>query len=333
MQVTITQKTETIFNKNTFYFINSEFETDYQEYIESLILEVLELQLKIKKYGCTEKVIGDLIEENNGFILISACNGISFEILEGIVTYIRIKDDEKINTFFNKDKWDKDIIQKNGFKKWNIDQIQKLVKKNKYFKECIVKIFFSVYNIPEFKNILQPFEFQKLNPSKLNSIATLTSDVIDTLLRNKLKGSYVARKENNAEIVVETTLDESNIPYTRGDLPLLSQNEKTRKRTMDFIIPNKENPKLIIECSYVCTTSSGLGDKAKTENGMKDLIEEYYPEAKFIGFIDGIGWISRDKDAKRMCEAFDDVYTYHSDELERFKETLKEILPEYYKNA
>jgi hypothetical protein len=41
------------------------------------------------------------------------------------------------------------------------------------------------------------------------------------------------------------------------------------------------------------------------------LIKEHYPKAKFIGFIDGVGWYVRRRDLKRMIDAFDDVFTFH----------------------
>ena len=98
------------------------------------------------------------------------------------------------------------------------------------------------------------------------------------------------------------------------------------KRTMDFILPSKANPQIIIESSFLVTTSSGQGDKSKTEGNIKKLIAEYYPKAKFIGFVDGIGWYVRPGDLKRMVIAFDDVFTFHKDELERFKNYIKKNL-------
>ena len=97
------------------------------------------------------------------------------------------------------------------------------------------------------------------------------------------------------------------------------------KRTMDFIIPNKKNPRIIIECSYLVTTSSGQGDKSKTEISIDALIKEHYPEAHFLGFVDGIGWYVRKNDLKRMVAAYEDVFTFHQDELERFKQLLGEV--------
>lgn len=71
------------------------------------------------------------------------------------------------------------------------------------------------------------------------------------------------------------------------------------------------------------TTSSGQGDKSKAEGNIKKLIEKYYPKAKFIGFVDGIGCYVRKCDLLRIVAAYDDVFTFHKDEIERFKKMIK----------
>ena len=118
-------------------------------------------------------------------------------------------------------------------------------------------------------------------------------------------------------------IDECGLTYEKGDLTELFKRERVAKRTMDFIIPDKKNPKIIIESSFLVTTSSGQGDKSKTEGTIKKLISKYYPKAKFIGFVDGIGWYVRKGDLMRMITAYDDVFTFHKDEVERFKQFLQ----------
>lgn len=71
------------------------------------------------------------------------------------------------------------------------------------------------------------------------------------------------------------------------------------------------------------TTSSGQGDKSKTEGNIKLLIEKYYPKAKFVGFVDGIGWYVRKGDLMRMVTAYDEVFTFHQSELKRFVKFIK----------
>jgi hypothetical protein len=147
--------------------------------------------------------------------------------------------------------------------------------------------------------------------------------MIDTLVRYKEKGSYSGRIENNPEYFLANFLKYLNIAFEKGELSQLPRNEFQEKRAMDFIIPNKQNPKIIIESSFLVTTSSGQGDKSKTECNIKKLIHKYYPTSKFIGFVDGIGWYVRKGDLKRMVSAYDEVFTYHRTEIDRFSRYVK----------
>ena len=59
---------------------------------------------------------------------------------------------------------------------------------------------------------------------------------------------------------------------------------------------------------------------------LNTLIEKNFPNALFIGFVDGIGWYVRQGDLKRIVSAFKDVYTFDENELERFSDFLKKKL-------
>jgi len=149
---------------------------------------------------------------------------------------------------------------------------------------------------------------------------------IDSLIRYKEKGSYSGKRRNNPEIVIDHLLTEMQISFASGDLDKLKENAPTEKRTMDFIIPNPEAPRVIIESSYLATTSSGQGDTSKTEVSIRELIATHYPNAHFWGFVDGIGWYVRRTDLWRMVQAYEDVFTFKAEELERFCESLTAIL-------
>ncbi len=186
----------------------------------------------------------------------------------------------------------------------------------------MVNIFFEGSTVPVLNRLLPLFEIKKLSIAKLNFE---TDALIDTLIRYKEKGSYSGKTDNNPEAVIRRILEQLGIGFERGDLDELVKQESNIKRTMDFIIPNKANPKVIVECSYLVTTSSGQGDKAKTENQVKSLLKKHYPMAVFLGIIDGIGWYVRTNDLKRMVEAYEDVFTLHQLELERFKQYMKKV--------
>jgi len=322
----IKKKFNTVITKNTFYFYNKEFEEAYEGYVNSIKETLLVLKNQIQNTGLKKELFEDLIyKKENGLRALLALTGFSNESLKRLITFMRIVDDPELNVLINKDKWitDVEIRDRENIKEWSDSKIQKRVRENEFFRKGLVNIFFEGSTIPIFSNVLPLFELKKLSISKLNfEIDAL----IDTLIRYKEKGSYSGKKENNPEVVIETILDEMGIGFEGGDLGELISNAPDEKRRMDFIIPNKMNPKIIIECSYLVTTSSGQGDKSKTEISIDSLIKEHYSDSHFLGFVDGIGWYVRKNDLKRMVAAYEDVFTFHEKELERFKQLLKEIL-------
>ncbi|MBC8526839.1 MAG: hypothetical protein H8D22_08285 [Candidatus Cloacimonetes bacterium] len=321
----VEQKYNTVITKNTFYFYNREFEEAYEGYVNSIKETLLVLKNQIQNTGLKKELFEDLIyKKENGLRALLALTGFSNESLKRLITFMRIVDDPELNVLINKDKWitDAEIRDRENIKEWTDSKIQKKIRESEFFRKGLVNIFFEGSTIPILSKALPLFELKKLSISKLNfEIDAL----IDTLIRYKEKGSYSGKKENNPEVVIENILDEMGIGFEGGDLGDLIKNAPDEKRRMDFIIPDKRNPKIIIECSYLVTTSSGQGDKSKTEISIDSLIKKHYPDAHFFGFVDGIGWYVRKNDLKRMITAYEDVFTFHEEELERFKELLKEI--------
>ena len=244
------------------------------------------------------------MENELGLEALLVLNGIANENIKRIITISRIVKDDELSKLLNFKKWG-DVEIESEIKEWGDKKLKTLIKNNKYFARGLVNLFFKGSSNSFLSKTLPLFELQKLNLQKINFEPTA---MIDTLIRYRQKGSYSGAMENNPESVIKNILNRLNILYESGDLPHLSEN--LNKRTMDFIIPNKQNPKIIIESSFLSTTSSGQGDKAKTEIIVAELIKKYYPKSKFIGFVDGIGWYVRKKDLKRMVEAYDESFYF-----------------------
>lgn len=322
MKKSTENKFQTVIQKNTFYFFNPKFEEDYEGYINSLKETLLNVKNKIETEGLKKEIFEELIsEKENGLRALLALSGFSNEYLKRLTTIIRIVDHPELNKLVYKDKWYNETNSDN-IKEWSDATILNLIKKNKYFKKGLVNIFFEGASVQFLADTIPLFELKKLSISKLKFELP---EMIDTLIRYKEKGSYSGKKGNNPEIIVEEILNKLNITFETGDLNELIDNAPDNKRTMDFIIPNKKNPRIIIESSFLATTSSGQGDKSKTEISIDSLIKEHYPNAKFIGFVDGIGWYVRKGDLKRMVTAYEDVFTFHKDELVRFEQLLFEV--------
>jgi hypothetical protein len=321
MAKSVDDKFLTVIQKNTFYFFNSKFEENYEGYINSLKETLLIVKNKVETEGLKKEIFEWLLtDKENGLRALLALTGFSNEYLKRLTTIIRIVDNPELNKLVYKEKWYNESSPDN-IQEWSDSTILKHIQKNEYFRKGLVNIFFEGASIPFLANTIPLFELKKLSISKLKFEIP---ELIDTLIRYKEKGSYSGMKGNNPETVVAEILDKLGIPFETGDLSELIVNAPDNKRTMDFIIPNKKNPMIIAESSFLATTSSGQGDKSKTEISIDTLIKEHYPKARFIGFVDGIGWYVRKGDLKRMVTAYEDVFTFHTDEMKRFEQFLIE---------
>lgn len=318
----IEEKFKTVIQKNTFYFFNKGFEEKYEGYLNTIKDTLLIVKNRIETEGLKKEVFEDLLnKKENGLRAILALTGFSNEYLKRLTTMIRVVNNPELNALVYKNKWSKNE-EIDNIKEWSDEAIQNLIHQNEFFRKGIVNIFFEGSSIPFLVNTIPLFELKKLSISKLKFEV---SEMIDSLIRYKEKGSYSGMKENNPEVLIEEILNSHKIPFEKGDLKELITNAPDTKRTMDFIIPNMKNPLIIGESSFLVTTSSGQGDKSKTEIHIDALIKQHYPKAKFIGFVDGIGWYVRKGDLERMVTAYEDVFTFHKDELARFERLLEVV--------
>lgn len=282
----------------------------------SLLLLLKDRIEQVKTNNQRKDVVIDFIRDNpDGLSALLALIGLSRESFLRLITFIRVVDNSQLRELVNFSKWGfKDGKFKSEIRE---DYIVELIKKNKSVAMGIVNLFFEGNTLPVLRQILPLFEFKKLNFSKLDFSP---QSLVDTIIRYKTKGSYAAFEENNPTGFIREILDENGIEYDAN------QKLKNIRRSIDFAIPNKNEPKVIIESSYVVTTSSGMGDKSKTEIQVARDIRKYYPKATFLGFVDGIGWYVRQGDLKRIVSAFDEVFTFRRMELKRFIEFIQNIL-------
>ncbi|MDR2149321.1 MAG: hypothetical protein LBO67_00560 [Spirochaetaceae bacterium] len=318
----VNEKYSTVIQKNTFYFSDHEFEHSYEGYINSLKETLLIIKNQIEIKGLKKELFEELLEKENGLRALLALTGFSNEYLKRVITIIRIMNDKELNELVYKKEWyintDQDDIEE-----WSDKTIIKLIKTNEFFRKGLVNLFFEGASVPFLVKTIPLFELKKLSILKLRFEM---SELIDTIIRYKEKGSYSGRKENNPETVVSKLLKRLNVTFETGDLGELIKNAADKKRTMDFIIPNKKEPRIIAESSFLATTSSGQGDKSKTEIAIDILLKKHYPDACFIGFVDEIGWYVRKHDLRRMVNAYEDVFTFHQDELSRFEQFVQDTL-------
>lgn len=312
-----------VIEKNTFYYFNPDFEERYgAEQIGSLRGLLYNLFLEVKSDRAIRKShVDKLLQQHNGLRAVLALNGFANEQLNRIITLARVINDSSLDKLLNRRHWNiKENIHADHVSEWGTNKIEREVRRDTALRAGIVNLFFDGINNPCLQRYLPPFELHKLTAEKLSFD---TAAFLDTLVRYKEKGSYSGKTANNPEEEIRQILHSEGISYKSGiKLNRFLNLRDTSSRTMDFIIPGQDDPRMLIESSFLSTTSSGQGDKAKAMASIRDRLKTLYPGALFIGFVDGIGWYVRKKDMGIMVSAFDDVFTFHKDKLERFRKLL-----------
>ena len=313
-----------VIEKNTFYFFDDEVEDDYDVGHISAVTGILHnLRELVTSEGVKRTLIDEVLQEEHGLTAILALNGLSLENLKRLITVARASNDPSLNDLLHRKDWNinegsnpKDISE------FTSKRIATLVQTNAAFRSGIINLFFKGISNSYLRRHFPPFHLKKLCIHKLS----FSHDaILDTLVRYKEGGSHSGQKDTNADQIISRILGEYELPFLTDAVPTRLQaiNVDT-DRTMDFLIPDQDDPRIIIESSFVATTSSGMGDKAKTTITNGQHIRSRYPLALFVGFVDGIGWYVRKRDLKRITSAFHDVFTFHEDELTRFRKLLTE---------
>ncbi|MGH7953006.1 MAG: DpnII family type II restriction endonuclease [Limisphaerales bacterium] len=248
------QKFETVLKNNSYYFINEEFEEESERTITQLYELLMLLKRDAQEKGLSKDLVVEFIRtKKDGLKAVLTLAGFSRESLLRLITFIRLSKDDEIAKLTLRSEW---ATAEEFEREWPEAKIASLAKKNEAFAKGIVNLLFEGATCAVLRKALPLFEFKKLSVTKLS----FTPDaLIDTIIRYKVKGSYSGSKQRDAaKCKVDKALEDAGITWEAGKLANID-------RTMDYIIPDKQNPKIIVEASFVTTTSSGMGDKAKTE--------------------------------------------------------------------
>ena len=313
-----------VLEKNTFYHFDEEVEEVYDAgHINAVTSILVNLREDVRAEGVRRMIFEDVLTKENGLTAILALNGLSLENLKRLMTVARAANDPSLNSLLNRGNWAvKETGKRSDISEWGTSRIEKLARTDPAFRSGLVNLFFEGVSNSYLKRHFPPFHLRKLSVQKLNFNVDA---ILDTLVRYKEGGSHSGQKDTNADRIIVRILDELGLPYLTSVVPTrLQEINVDTDRTMDFVIPNQDDPRIIIESSFVAKTSSGMGDKAKTTITNGQHIRSRYPLALFVGFVYGIGWYVRKRDLRRITSAFHEVFTFHNEELKRFQQLMKD---------
>lgn len=195
---------------------------------------------------------------------------------------------------------------------WNVKEVRNRMLTDEYYMKeiCGLLLGESDYSqeIPRFvlKQLL-------IDAKKLKTFSS--SKVLQEMIKNSFNGTYSTSVGREIEDIVEDVIKDAV-----GDDYVCRR--KVFDRNIDFAIPDDENPKVLIEVSYMVTTGSGQSTKRETMISVaKEITNRNMHDTDriiFVNVIDGAGWIARQKDLKRIYNASDYVINMGNlDELKR----------------
>jgi hypothetical protein len=315
MSTSIQEKLKVIKEKNTFFSgASPDIEKEYQRMINKTIQALDKWRNLLEKAKpaddrSLQKLLADFITEDCGLRAALTLCGLSNEKMFRIFSFLRAAYAK--GAYKTDSPWAKEIEGA----EWKEDAILAKLRNDNQFAFDFAGILLG--HEPLVINALSMFEREYFKKEKFLFEG---NELLDTLARYSLHGSYSAAKGIGPEQTLKQILDTMGVPYTSGKV-------KGIDRRIDLIIPSKTKPKIFVEVAYVETTSSGMGDKAKAERDtVAKSINQNYPGALFVAFVDGAGWLVREEAMRIVCEAADYVFTFHTEQLEEFKKLVSRTL-------
>ena len=240
--------------------------------------------------------------------------GLSEERLKRVVSLVRYK----FNMSFRSE--------------WNISRISKTIKTDVDFRELLIDFFINGRNsrIGPFVPLYYMRNFKLTDPA---FIADLTNfRYVERILNdNEIQGKYSNTVGSHVEQFINSRLElyktnnNPNLQYvTQKEFPLFNKN-------IDFIIPNLNSPRILIESSYNITTGSGQSKRADQLVDLYGILMRHNANHRsnriiMLNYCDGFGWVGRQNDLHRIYDASDYVLNQHT------LSVLDDVLDEYYPN-
>lgn len=294
------------------FYTDDEFENN----VDLEVNEILEsLHEKMKDIGTQEGLLKYIESDVDALDNILSLLSFSAEKFRRIITMLRMEENSDFRT------------------EWDLRRIRSQMLSNKVFAEKISRLLLQGASDPEFKNRIPRFYLENLVINEKSLEQLQDKFQLKKLIKAKRDGRYNNSVGDKVEDIIEEKLMELQtkygVTYEREKfVPWIARN-------MDFAIPNKEDPYVIIEVSYQITTGSGQTTKrnemVKTSQDVRAHNIQYGKNIAFVNFIEGLGWIARQSDMERIYDCSD--YVLNLKTLDLLESIIIQHVPGKYFNT
>lgn len=291
------------------FYIDEEFETQNDKEVTDLVNSLYE---KMKDIGTQTGLLNYIQADEDSLDNILSLLSFSAEKFKRIITMFRMEEGVNFST------------------EWDLSRIRKEMISNKVFGEKVGRLLLQGATDPEFTEKIPMFYLENLVLNEKAMEQLQNEYTLRKLVKRKRDGRYNNSVGDKIEDKIEAKLIELNKKYgvtfeREKFVPWIARN-------MDFTIPNNTDPHVIIEVSYQITTGSGQTtkrvDMVKTSQDIRSHNIQYGKKIAFVNFIEGLGWISRQGDMKRIYECSD--YVINLQTLDLLESIILQHVPDKY---
>jgi len=303
---------EQAWNKTTAFLIDENIENEIDSKVESIARASINGRISHKPIR-VEAVADYLREKKEGLEVILSDLTLSQEKLIRIVSLLRRIG--RIDSEFNSE--------------WNFQRIKAKIKGDESFTKEIAKLLVEGAEDKELKKLLPRYYLEKLNLKEVAGEPEIKRRLkIKEQESRKWYGNLKGKKvENIIGNELERIKLKHGVTYERGRIDLIHTDA-------DWVVPSKNDPHVIIMVSYQETTSSGQTNKARDMYRAYERVRErnmrYKEKRVFINFVDGIGWLARKADFKRLVEECHYFLNLHH--LDMLEAIIKKHIPNRFFN-
>lgn len=291
------------------FFISDSYEIEVDHEINTIVDSLHE---KMKLIGTEEGLLEYIKEDEESLVNILSLLGFSAEKFRRIISMIRMSEGESFQS------------------EWPLKQIRNKMTSNEEYGRKISRLLLNGATETEFRETIPKFYLDNLviDETALRQLTDKTR--LKRLVKQKRDGKYNNDAGDNVEDLIERKLielyEKYGIPYEREKFVTWIA------RNMDFCIPNKEDPYVIIEVSYQITTSSAQTTKREVEVKTSEEIRRHNIQngknIAFVNFIEGGGWLGRQSDMKKLIHCSD--YILNIKTLDMLESIVIERVPDQY---
>lgn len=221
------------------------------------------------------------------------------------------------------------FVQGDFGNEWGTETIYRKFRSEEGFAESIAQLFLEGRNNALLVQQVAAFYLDQLSLPDNWSEIIRDPQLVQNVIRHKLKGEYNVKKGAAIEKIVRSSLDtiqkKYGVTYSKGQIRSLG-------KEVDHVLPSLDEPYVVIMSSYMETTAQSQTSRANEQRDMYFTLQKQYSRYNdkrvFVNFVDGAGWLARGADLRKLHHDCD--YLINLNTIDLLEAIICKYVPKKY---